>query len=183
MSNENKYRANSVYYRKRLQKIVNGIDFTNKKIVDLGCGEMILKDLLSNQNVHYIGIDTIDYGVSSTLNQISVGQYFIPKADYIFAIGLVDHLDDLTIWNLYENISNSEAKYLIIGVRNVNTIWPWVVNRNLRFDLKNSLPKYRCTHEKFILKFPFYKQCIELQKEFFARFFSTEVVYYFELKQ
>ena len=167
MSNENKYRANSVYYRNRLQKIVNGIDFTNKKIVDLGCGEMILKDLLSNQNVHYIGIDTIDYGVSSTLNQISVGQYFIPKADY----------------NLYENNSDSEAKYLIIGVRNVNTIWPWVVNRNLRFDLKNSLPKYRCTHEKFILKFPFYKQCIELQKEFFARFFSTEVVYYFELKQ
>ena len=69
----------------------------NEKILDLGCGEMLLKDFLPiERNGNYLGVDNIAYQNISDFICMDVLQFLKVNHnhyDFIFCLGLLDHLE------------------------------------------------------------------------------------------
>lgn len=90
-----KVKKNRHYYRRRIELILNSIDLSGKTVLDLGCGEMIIRKLLGDQLDAYTGIDEISFQQDPNFicgNIFDVVFSLEKNYDVIIALGVLDHL-------------------------------------------------------------------------------------------
>lgn len=120
-SNQKKYTNNRDYYKNRLKVILQYVNLKDATIMDLGCGEMILYDLVHSNIRNYLGIDK--YSFANTKNFV-LGDIFDKNmldnraADFIFLLGVLDHIMFEEKVDILESCSNKFNTTLIISQRN-----------------------------------------------------------------
>ncbi len=95
-----KIERNSKYYKRRLEIVLKKLDLENTTILDLGCGEMILYDLLKDQIKSYKGIDQFVFSDQVYFISGNILDRDLLKehsADFVFLLGVLDHLNVVEI--------------------------------------------------------------------------------------
>lgn len=175
-------KKNRLYYKKRIHFILQNLDCKHKSILDLGCGEMLLNDSLSNLSINsYLGVDELNFtDQTNFLNQdiITFGKSNSKSYDLIFCLGVLDHLakkDQLELLDLFSDYFNelfiiSEANKFNLGIRLIGSI---------------SVPKKKLIAiiRIFLLKIPFTQIVIDLSNFKFIRdILATEVISFYKRK-
>jgi len=175
------YLKNRLYYQKRLRLVLERLNWKNKKILDLGCGEMLLKNFIQNkEGVDYLGVDNIPYQHTSDFICMDVMQFlseYKMDDELIFCLGLIDHLEDEAQNELMELLSLRTFYRIILSKSNENNILFKILNIGREINL----PNYFVIIEKMhLLKIPFTSKIIHLK--YFGDIFATEIIYYLAKK-
>ena len=174
------YLRNIEYYRNRLCLILEWINSSKpKSILDVGCGEMILKSMLNQRDVRYTGID--QYSPQSDKENFiheDILAYTVEKKfDIVLCLGVMDHLSSSDKEKLFHKIIQLTDSVLIISIKNYKNL----VYRALQKTDKEGKSLYlflkkTSTKQMSILKFPYFQKCVELKK--FPSLFATEYIFY-----
>ena len=175
------YQKNRLYYQKRLRLVLESLNWRNKKILDLGCGEMLLKNFIqSKDDVDYLGVDNIPYQHTSDFICMDVMQFlseYKMDAELIFCLGLIDHVEDEAQNQLIELLSLRRFYRIVLSKSNENNI----LFKMLNIGREINLPNYFVIIEKmYLLKIPFTSKIIHLK--YFGNIFATEIIYYLAKK-
>lgn len=113
-----KIRKNKRYYLKRAQILLKNIDLQGKSVLDLGCGEMIIKKLAGHQMTAYTGIDEIAFQLDKDFicgNIFDHWNELEDKYDVIIALGVLDHLDEVNKQTLVNWCSENSREYIVLS--------------------------------------------------------------------
>ncbi len=91
-----KYKKNYRYYRNRIQIILTYVNVRDQRVLDLGCGEMILWQAARHLLRNYTGMDELAYQQHPDFIQADICNESTlqdKKFDCIFLLGVLDHLD------------------------------------------------------------------------------------------
>lgn len=179
--NLQKILSNRTYYRNRLKIILSYLNLKGKSILDLGCGEMILFDLVKDEVTSYIGIDNcIISDKPQCIHGNILDEHFLKEysADFVFLLGVLDHLNLDEKERILNIGRNRLSEAIIISQRNpkslLNFFYPKsapVVNIEEQF---NNYPIKKI----HLLKFPFSQQVIDLTRNNnWIKNLCTEIVY------
>lgn len=147
-----KIKKNRPYYFKRAETLLKHIDLQGKKVLDLGCGEMILKKLAGHQMSAYTGIDEIafqvdrDFICGNIFDHLNVLE---GKYDVVIALGLLDHL-------------NPGNKQLLVD---------WCIENSREYFVLS-----HCNPESFLLNL-FQLMCSPFTEEDRLDTFAKEIIY------
>jgi len=175
------YQKNRLYYQKRLSLVLERLNWKNKRILDLGCGEMLLKNFIQGDEiVDYLGVDNIPYQHTPDFICMDVIQFlseYKMDNELIFCLGLIDHLEVEAQNRLIELLSLKTFYRIIISKSNENNI----LFKNLNIGREINLPNCFVIIEKmYLLKIPFTSKIILLK--YFGDIFATEIIYYLAKK-
>ena len=171
---------NRSYYKKRISFILKELPRITGTVLDLGCGEMILADnLLMNENVEYVGIDLQRFKASDFFIQMNAVQYISSttrRFDYIFCLGLIDHLNPSDRASCIKNCLGKMNTRLIVNAANSDNIFLKLFRKTM--NRENEL-FIHCKSKIYLLKIPFTQILIKLTGLFFIqKYFATEIVYF-----
>ena len=179
---EKLYLKNKKYYQRRLRIILDRLYIENEKILDLGCGEMLLKDFLPiERNGNYLGVDNIAYQNISDFICMDVLQFLKVNHnhyDFIFCLGLLDHLE-LEVQNEFlDLISLRQHSKIILSKSNEKNIFFRFLNvgRGVEFEHQFLILK-----KIYLLKIP--KTSLVIHLTFIGSIFATEVIYFLASKR
>lgn len=175
------YQKNKLYYLNRLRLVLERLNWKDKNILDLGCGEILLKQFLqNNETIDYLGVDNIPYHHTSDFICMDVIQYLREsKKDnqLIFCLGLIDHLDKASQNELVELLSMKTFCKIILGKSNDKNI----LFRILGIGHEVNFSRHFVVEDKiYLLKIPYSSRIIQLK--YFGDLFATEVIYYLAKK-
>lgn len=173
---ENLIRKNKLYYQNRISLILRNLESIKGSVLDLGCGEMILKNYLNPATVtDYLGVDNIsfvrseDFILSDVIEFIKHSQ---KSFDYIFAIGLIDHLDlnksqEIIRWGM-----KSCSQGFILSISNGKNIF---LQNNTIQELAEDLNEFK--RLIYLCKFPFFQKVFSIPSDnWFVDVLATEVI-------
>lgn len=127
------YFVREIFWR-RLERLLSLYDFTNKTILDLGCGEGILFPSLAQFSEEIYGIDMIttmaeriiaDHNLKNiTLVNADIQKYTFPiKFDVIICADVLEHFKDLSIVMDYIYAALKPQGNLLLSVPTENTLY------------------------------------------------------------
>ncbi len=172
---------NRSYYKNRLKCILPYLDVYGSSILDLGCGEMLLKELVTAQNTSYLGIDHYKFSDSCDfiIGDISDKTTLENKsADFVFLLGILDHFPQEKKESLLQWCKGCYTKSLIISQRN-----PACVLNLFQVSLSPAMnldDYFRNTHIRklHLLKLPLFQFVIDLTNfQGWMKRLSTEIIY------
>ncbi len=178
---KNRIIRNKQYYKKRLQIILSYLTISQNSILDLGCGEMLLLDLLPKKISGYTGVDQISFFESKEFVQadlLEIGLKRVLQADFVFILGVLDHLDNMQKEKLLMLWKDSFKNTIIISQKNPKSLLLYFSQSKrsvisiIDYFLTNRINKL------FLLKFPFSGMVINLTEwKSLRSFLSTEIIY------
>lgn len=116
--NHRKYLKNRRYYQNRIKHILKYITVENTSVLDLACGEMLLYKLKGFHMKSYFGIDRIKFQEHPFFIQADILDEVVEldwEVDFIFLLGILDHLDYDQKIKLLEKYESQFKKALIIS--------------------------------------------------------------------
>ena len=165
--NQSDILRNGNYYKNRLKIILPFLNLKDATILDLGCGEMILYDLLQSQNKSYTGIDRFPFSNSKQFicgNIIDEELIKNQTADFIFLLGVLDHLSTEEKHSILQICQNSFHKSIIISQRNPKSILNWFHKNLSPVIVVEDYFKQNSIARLFLLKLPYSKFVFDLSK-------------------
>ncbi|MBK7233596.1 MAG: class I SAM-dependent methyltransferase [Saprospiraceae bacterium] len=103
-----RYKKNRVYYLNRLKQLIKHIDFIDKSVLDLGCGESLLCTLDEFSKIKsYQGVDYLAYSNTPKYIKSDVIDYLkndTNSFDLILCLGVLDHMQPNQVQNLISNL-------------------------------------------------------------------------------
>jgi hypothetical protein len=108
---------NRRYYANRLRALLPGMDFRGARILDLGCGEMLLRSMLPADITSYRGIDCWPASLSAefTVGDMRHIAWDEAPSDYIFLLGVIDHLAEKDAMKVLERCRSAFSKKLVVS--------------------------------------------------------------------
>ncbi|MCC6754659.1 MAG: class I SAM-dependent methyltransferase [Saprospiraceae bacterium] len=108
---------NRRYYANRLRAVLPGMDFCGACILDLGCGEMLLRSMLPADIANYHGIDCWPASQSEafTCGDLREIEWDNRPSDYIFLLGVIDHLSRPEARLVLERCRRAFSKKLVVS--------------------------------------------------------------------
>ncbi len=172
---------NKFYYKNRLRIILSNLNLHGASILDLGCGEMILYDLVRDQIKSYLGIDQFAFSNSEQFISGNIlDKEFLKDhaADFVFVLGVLDHLPFDDKIKLLEICKGKYISSLIISQRNsksfINSFYP---SQSIVVSMEDLFPNDSIV-KLYLLKFPFSKMVYDLSScKSWIRSWCTEIVY------
>jgi 2-polyprenyl-3-methyl-5-hydroxy-6-metoxy-1,4-benzoquinol methylase len=146
-----KWGITRLYALKQLEVVGSRLDwFTNKNVLDIGCGKGILEAMFSSLAKSFVSCDIIDqniYNLKIKLCRAEELEFSANSADIIFMLGVIEHIPVenryLAVKKFYE-ILRPDGK-LIISIPNGLF---WKVLRLVRFILPEHLKLHSLFGEK-----------------------------------
>lgn len=179
--NPQKIIRNKSYYRNRLQILLTYLNLRNSSILDLGCGEMILYDLVKDQIKSYLGIDQISFTEHEHFISGNILDKDVLKdqsADFIFLLGVLDHLTLDEKRNLMEMCKDKFHKSIIISQRNPKSFINFVYRSKAPVIEIVSYFENHSVSKLQMLKIPYTNVVFDLSKSReWIKNFCTEIVY------
>lgn len=176
-----KITSNRKYYRNRLQLLLNYLNLHGKSVLDLGCGEMLLYQLIKENITAYKGIDkqswsNADHFMQADIMDFSNWKDFI--ADFIFLLGVLDHIAFSDKSDLLKQCIGKFRNALVISQRNpesfINYFIPAV---SAVIDIEKSFRRFKIQKLHF-LKIPGSDCVYDLStKPEFIKKQATEIIY------
>lgn len=170
---------NRRYYQQRLNSVIPFCDFKNSSVLDLGCGEMLLKPIVLSKGGEYTGIDSTAYKTDPHFIQGNVLDPLVSankQFDYIFCLGVLDHLTSSQQSILLTNFHSKFNKYFIYNVWNRNSLWHYLFLSKNDHPITAEFIKNSNTLVYF-LKIPFTQLVFTLKPNKINRLLATEIIY------
>ncbi len=179
MINPNLVIKNREYYRKRLRIILSHINLYNCSILDLGAGELLLREELKKVSYQsYLGVDSISFQNDAEFLCSDIFDFGIltsNKFDAVFCLGVLDHLSKSDQIQLIDICNRLYTKYLILSKVNEKNIFFRFRKQKFTIPIPNTNKK-----RIFLIKLPFTRQVFLLKrKSWYISLLATEVVYIF----
>ncbi|MEP7196293.1 MAG: class I SAM-dependent methyltransferase [Saprospiraceae bacterium] len=171
---------NRNYYRKRIEFILLKLDLLNSSILDLGCGEMLLKKIIERFSpLKYTGIDQFKFAEDVDFIQTDILEYgknLKNQFDFIFCLGVLDHLTADQSKFLIDNYKLSFKKMMIISHSNFN-------NPFLKFFGKANSQEYihelNIVDRMYLIKLPLTQILFKLPSgSYLSKILATEIIYF-----
>lgn len=168
---------NREYYRRRIKVILSGLDLKDCSILDLGAGELLLREELKGVNYKsYLGVDSIPFQIDSQFNSSDIFDFIETvkeKYDALFCLGVLDHFDNSQKERLLDRFERIWIRYLIISKANDSNL---IIRL---FKNRYEVPKYDyATQKLYLFKLPLSKRLYLFQSDtFFIRLIATEIIY------
>ncbi|MFN8278770.1 MAG: hypothetical protein U0V49_00650 [Saprospiraceae bacterium] len=165
---------NRSYYLNRMRIILQAMEPLQGYVLDLGCGEMLLKTLLDLAKVQYTGVDETSFSKEPNFILSDVINYLrseVQPSDFLFCLGVLDHLNKEQSSELLRLIEISHAGCLII--QHANSYNPVIRNQNkvtLYFN------KYSMQQRIYLLKLPIMQSVWSIPDNKWSRWLATECV-------
>ncbi|HMW39886.1 MAG: hypothetical protein K1X68_13300 [Saprospiraceae bacterium] len=143
-------------------------------VLDLGCGEMLLKTFLDLSKVQYTGVDETGFSKEPYFIWSDAIKYLrteVQPCDFLFCLGVLDHLNKEQSSEMLRLIEISHAGCLII--QQANSSNPFIRNQNkvpLHFN------KYSMQQRIYLLKLPMMQSVWSVPDNKWSRWLATECV-------
>lgn len=172
---------NRDYYKQRLQIILSYVNLRKASILDLGCGEMILKELLPDNISSYKGIDQIQFSDSCDFIQRDLLKESVSKnekADFVFLLGVLDHLENKDKQKLLKIWQNAFNKTIVISQNNSNSLLNAFYKSNEQLiDIEKEFEGFHIK-KLSLIKFPFLTVVFDVTyKQDILKKLSSEFIY------
>ena len=172
---------NRNYYKNRLKIILTYLNLNNKSVLDLGCGEMILYDLVKHEVTSYIGIDSISYSndvhfVHANILDPDVLESY--TAEFIFLLGVLDHISPDEKNRILELCKTRYSDSLIISQKNPHSFINMFYKKTSPVvDVEEHFKDHRIT-KVYLLKLPFNGWVFDLSRSGNRiKNWCTEIIY------
>ncbi|MCC6815761.1 MAG: hypothetical protein IT267_05070 [Saprospiraceae bacterium] len=177
MLDRKKIVRNRNYYRSRLKIILGYLDCTDKTILDLGCGEMLLKQELEANSIRsYTGVDSLCFNNESSFfceDLFDFALHCRGNYNYIFCLGVIDHLQLSDKNRLIELYKRKFNELMIISQMNLQNLFLQFFIRNEYVEFHNSI-----IQKIFLLKIPKTSFVFDLSRYKYLRAYcATEIIY------
>ncbi|MBK9109310.1 MAG: class I SAM-dependent methyltransferase [Saprospiraceae bacterium] len=175
-----KIQRNRSYYKNRIEEILKEFPIAHERVLDLGCGEMLLREFLIDQSCHYTGVDQLpfenkeNFVCSDILDfELKQGQF-----DIIFLLGVIDHMPIREKEIVMERIQENFTKALVISQFNPsNFVFRFLFPDKKEVDLEQWFKEHHIL-KIALFKFPFFQRVFRLSPELsFTKFIATEYIY------
>jgi hypothetical protein len=173
---------NRTYYQNRLKIILSYLNLKGKSVLDLGCGEMILLDLVKNEISSYVGIDNCvipdkpQFVRGNILDDHILKEY---SADFVFLLGVLDHLNLEEKEHILKMCKDKFKVALIITQRNPGSFLNLFYRKKSPVVKIEKLFNNHTSKKIYLLKFPLSKKVIDLSQKYnWVKKLSTEIVYF-----
>ncbi len=172
---------NKNYYKNRLKILLPYLNLRDSSILDLGCGEMILYDLVKDQIKSYLGIDQISFSEHEHFISGNILDHEVlneRQADFVFILGILDHLTFDEKMNLMKLCKDKYHTSIIISQRNPKSF----INFFYRYkapviEIETYFKGHSITKLQ-MLKIPWTSLVVDLSKsKEWIRNWCTEIVY------
>lgn len=173
---------NRKYYLRRIRIVLAQLGSIRGTILDLGCGEMLLKQNLKETEIlSYLGVDSINFGITKDYQQSDVLEFMgsvTTSFDYIFALGLLDHLSQTHKEELLEKCCRRTNLMLVISQANNQN--PFLLFRK-KLNINNS--SLHLIEQLFLFKLPLTRWVWNLSPNFRLRsILATEIICFYKVK-
>ena len=113
---------NETHLKEKIVKVVELIPEDTKTIVDVGCGNGVITNVLG-QKYEVIGVDRSEYALSMVkTKKVKASSENIPlpghSFDMVFSSELLEHLEDGVFQNTIQEFERLTKKYILITVPN-----------------------------------------------------------------
>jgi 2-polyprenyl-3-methyl-5-hydroxy-6-metoxy-1,4-benzoquinol methylase len=175
----NKIFKNKIYYQNRLKIILTYLQLEGKSVVDLGCGEMVLYDLIADQLNSYIGIDQFHFSKKEYFIKADIRDpelFKEEKFDFVFLVGVLDHCSVADKKMILEHWTKRYKQGIIISQHNEHSLINLFFNKTSVVNLKSQFINHQFK-EIYLLKFPLlYKVYVLNPNWWITKYFSTEII-------
>jgi len=170
---------NRRYYQHRLEFILRYVNPKDTSILDMGCGEQLLKTLLKGRNVQYLGVDHFPYPehpglLVKDLMEISdlLNQY-----RQLWLIGVMDHMAPMQKSVLLEQMNDRLQDVCIITQRQARHAVNNILATTETVHIESFFPE-RTIEKLYFLKWPGSQRLHDLtHSSGFCKKLATEIVY------
>lgn len=175
-----KIQRNKLYYKNRIEEILKEFPISGKKVLDLGCGEMLLREYLTAEDCFYTGVDQNFFNnrENFVLSDILNFNFECSPYDIIFLLGVIDHMPGREKEMVLERVQEHFSKVLVISQFNSkNLLFHFLFPDKKEIDLERWFKGYHIS-KLALFKFPFFQSVYKLSiKLLFSKFLATEYVY------
>lgn len=177
---QHKILQNRRYYHNRIQAVLKELNIREGSVLDLGCGEMLIKPYLNSNNIRYIGIDQFPFQEEEDFYCADILNYPLENEtyDFIFLLGVLDHMNFSDQIRILQKIQNRFQKTLVVSRWNCsNLILRMFYYKRKCVDIESHFKGYRLKRLAFV-KFPRLKFLWKPgEDKFWYKFMATEYVY------
>lgn len=175
-----KMKKNRLYYKNRIEAILREFPFSDAKVLDLGCGEMLLYNYVIARHATYTGVDQLPFENREHFISCDILDYDFKGTpfDIIFLVGVLDHMPYREKELVLEHVQDHFSKALVVSQHNpANFLFRMLYPRRKAIRMEEFYPS--CSVRKLaLLKYPFYQRVFRLHvKSLLSKYLATEYVY------
>ncbi len=170
---------NRRYYQHRLECILRYVNPKDTTILDMGCGEQLLKTLLEGRNVQYLGVDHFPYpgNPDMLVKDLMESTELLNQYQQLWLIGVVDHMVPVQKSALLDQMNGRLQDVCIITQRQVHHPMNCILATTETVHVESFFPE-RIIEKLYFLKWPGSQRLHDLtHSSGFCKKLATEVVY------
>ena len=170
---------NKRYYQRRLEFILRYVNPKDTSILDMGCGEQLLKTLLEGRNIQYLGVDHFPFpGIPGLLvKDLMEISDLLNQYRQLWLIGVMDHMAPVQKSALLDQMNDRLQDVCIITQRQTHHPVSSILATTETVHIESFFPE-RIIEKLYFLKWPGSQRLHDLTRSSgFCKKFATEVVY------
>ncbi len=178
---------NKQYYLNRLAHLLPMFHFEGKTILDVGCGEMLLKSFVMAQGGQYLGIDHNFQHTDTHFIPIDLFTFSPPGSstfDYVFCLGVLDHLSDDGAVHAFEKYAAMAKIGFVFSLCNPSCVIAGFLSCKKKIGLDRMMRSNKILPLSYLLKIPLSQKLFNINKKTpWKKYLASEIIYYFNANE